>query len=85
MNKGELEFFTQGELDERPKWSEMSVYKNLAILWQDYFLESGKIFLESGKIYLEKARFLFRNRYGIDDTLFRKSCQTVHKEILPFH
>lgn len=30
---------------------ETSVYKNLAIFWQDYFLGNGKIFLEAGKIF----------------------------------
>ena len=40
---------------------EMTVYKNLAIFWQDYFLGTGKIFLETGKIFLEMARFNFRS------------------------
>ena len=32
----------------------LTVYKNLAIFWQDYFLGSGKIFLEGGKILFRK-------------------------------
>ena len=58
---------------------EPTVYKNLAIFWQDYFLGTGKIFLETGKIFLEMARFNFRSlansKKNLAKPVLKKSCQ----------
>ena len=61
-----------------------TVYKNLAIFWQDYFLGSGKIFLEGGKIFLEMARFILGVMLMLKNSsqFLKKSCQTILKKNL---
>ena len=39
-----------------PSGVSLTVYKNLAIFRQDYFLGTGKIFLETGKIFFRNGK-----------------------------
>ena len=55
----------------------MSVYKNLATFWQDYFLGTGKIFLEMARFFLGVLLILKNSCQFL-----KKSCQMLPKQNL---